>query len=682
MPSAARRRPTAVSSFDVFETVLFRTVGHHSTTYLLLGRLAKQRGLCAHDTSVLAAGRREAEVRARRRAGVHEIHLAEIHEELADAFGYGNTNMSHMMNLELEIEARVTRSSASAKRLVGASRASGSRIVFVSDTYLPASFIRFLLEEQSLLLPSDGLYVSSASIGGATKASGLLFKQVVQEEALRPQAIVHTGDSWRSDVVSARRNGFRARFFELGQLNRYERALERYSDGTGGLTSMMAGASRLARLDAIRVEDPRDQILRDVAASVIAPVVVGFVLWLFECARRDGIERLYFLAREGQVLYEVANQLRGQLGLSTELKYLHVSRQSLNIAAARDLTTEELSWVLTHSESNSIRTILERLGNTPDAIAADLCAEGWGPESWDQPIGTARLPELFATLRRPDVRRQLEAGIANARQLAVEYLDQEGVFDRVQIGLVDSTGGGSQLRAIERLRRDRAMESICGYLIYRGTPAFSPGPTATRIRGWFGDEVRRQGYGATSGRSELLEVICAADHGTTLGYQWENGQICAKLNDGQANAVIDWGLPLVRATIARFVREICLEPDLVDLGPDTRPAINEIMAMLWNNPTQGEARVWGRFPFEPTSGRSDRPVPLASPYSLGEVAVALWYKELRNRTWFRWPAASEKLSGPVAASAIRLARFAKKAPAGQLRRLRDLWVGSSWRTTN
>ena len=671
--------PTLIAAFDVYETLLFRAVGHHSAAHLLMGRVARRRGLTTHEVFVVAAARHQAEVRARRRAAGVDISLVDIHEELADSFGYGVSRMSEMVDLELEIEARITRSNEISRKRVAAARSSSDRIVFISDIYLPEPFVRARLEEHSLLLPDDGLYVSS-SRNGATKRSRLLFKAVIQSEGVRAGAITHTGNNWSSDVLAARRSGLVAHYLPQGNLNRYEQALERWSRETAGLTSMMAGASRLARLDSPSREDRRIVTLRDVAAGVAAPVVVGFVLWLLDRAQREGVERLYFLAREGQVLYEVAKQLRARLALPVELRYLCVSRQSLNIAAAGELTDDELKWMLTHSATNSIRTILARLGSSPDVIADALTSERWDPGHWDEPIGTEELPMLLETITRAKVRQRLEAGMTEARQLAVEYLEQEEVLDPVSIGLVDSTGGGSQLRAIRRLRRARSLPSLRGYLVFRGSPEFLPDDEEVKqTSGWFGDEVRHRGYGSTPGRSALMEVICAADHGTTLGYERDAGRVRPLLSEAQAQTTRDWGLPVVRSTIARFVEELCLDTEFVDLNTDTRPAISEVMAMLWDSPTRDEADVWGRFPLQTTSGRGDVPAPLASRYRLGEVMEAVGSRKLRNRTWFDWRAASEQLSGPVVAGMIRAARFAKHATRRRVRQVGTLLAARTWR---
>ena len=49
--------------------------------------------------------------------------------------------------------------------------------------------------------------------------------------------------------------------------------------------------------------------LVDVAGGVAAPMLAAYVLWILEDAAARGLGRVYFLARDGQVLYEIARRL-------------------------------------------------------------------------------------------------------------------------------------------------------------------------------------------------------------------------------------------------------------------------------------------------------------------------------------------------------------------------------------
>lgn len=76
-------------------------------------------------------------------------------------------------------------------------------ILFVSDMYLPAEFIKSLLEK-NLITPPYRLYVSSEV--GTTKSLGL-FQYILSETGYSPSQILHIGDNYQSDFLAPRRYG-------------------------------------------------------------------------------------------------------------------------------------------------------------------------------------------------------------------------------------------------------------------------------------------------------------------------------------------------------------------------------------------------------------------------------------------------------------------------------------------
>src|SRR4051812_47774705 len=72
-----------------------------------------------------------------------------------------------------------------------------------------------------------------------------------------------------------------------------------------------------------------------VGYQTLGPVLVTFVRLLFHQARRDGVRRLAFVARDGELLFQVARILApadvdsGRL----ELRYVHLSRRAVAGAA-------------------------------------------------------------------------------------------------------------------------------------------------------------------------------------------------------------------------------------------------------------------------------------------------------------------------------------------------------------
>jgi predicted HAD superfamily hydrolase len=67
--------------------------------------------------------------------------------------------------------------------------------------------------------------------------------------------------------------------------------------------------------------------------AVVGPVVLSFCLWLMDQAKTDGIKKLYFLSREGQLLKEVYDRVAGHREDNTvPSEYLVLSRRAVTVA--------------------------------------------------------------------------------------------------------------------------------------------------------------------------------------------------------------------------------------------------------------------------------------------------------------------------------------------------------------
>ena len=315
-------------SFDVFDTLVTRAVGAPTSLFLLLGRLPDVRAITGLTPEELARLRAGAERRALR--GRSEVTLAQIHAELAAGLGLDPAQAKELLEAELAIERRLSRPVPFARALLDGAPA--VRRVAVSDMYLPGAVIEDLLDRHGLREPFDRVYVSSEH--GARKRTGALFHHVQRVEAVAPAAWWHVGDDPLADYRVPRRLGITTRPVGDARLNRYEHVWEDHRWETSGLSSLLAGGSRLARL-AMAPTAEQEPVVR-VAAGVAAPVLTAYVLWVLNAAARESIERLYFLARDGQILYEIALRLRDRLGLDLDLRYLYGSRQAFGDPACRE----------------------------------------------------------------------------------------------------------------------------------------------------------------------------------------------------------------------------------------------------------------------------------------------------------------------------------------------------------
>lgn len=645
------------TSFDVFETVLVRQVGEPSSLFLLLGKRLAARRVIPMAPEIFARERMQAGFRAKRHTGRCDPTLSSIYNELNEVRGWSQVAIDSLIAAELELEAELLRPWTPGVRALDETRRRGDRIVFVSDTYLPASFVVEQLSKHGLHRPGDMVIVSCEA--GGTKSDRTLFPRLRTDLAIRDGGWLHIGNSPVADVAAAREAGFVTRMLPEGNLNRYETLLEVSRWETGGVSSVFAGASRLAR--AVPSHSRQEQALIEVAAGVAAPMLCAFVLWVLHRAEQDGVERLYFLSREGQVLARLAKTLAKKQGRRTEVHYLYSSRQAMNLAALEDPGPADLAWALTHNDTNTTRSLLARVGLDPEDLADRLLSIGLTRSTWDAVPENGPREHLITMLHEPRIMRQIGERAVAHRELVDHYLGADGFFDDLEVGLVDVSGVGSQFRALGSLRSQKERSRPHGYLFLRGTdPSRLSGfddTDAPPITAYYNDAVRAVGKGPLPGLMVLLEVFCAADHGTLLRFEPAKQGPPTPVLGPPPRAVQAWGLSAVRATIDRFAEALLLDHELLPLDADLRTAIEATLAEFWNHPTADEAMTWGRFPFEGSSGL-DRTEHLARPTPLHEWAA--YRLGRREQAWYGWQAASLQLSTPLVRGLVKLLRIIRQ----------------------
>ena len=75
-----------------------------------------------------------------------------------------------------------------------------------------------------------------------------------------------------------------------------------------------------------QVSDKNISFEKAIYSTVFAPVLICFVEWVLQEAKKKGIKRLYFLARDGYQMYLAAEQLCKSREYDIECRYLYGSR--------------------------------------------------------------------------------------------------------------------------------------------------------------------------------------------------------------------------------------------------------------------------------------------------------------------------------------------------------------------
>ncbi len=576
---------TGLASFDIFDTLLTRAVGAPTSLFLLLGKVDDVVRLSGCGAEEFARLRIAAERRAR--IGRREVTLRQIYAEFGAGLGLSPEDQRALADQELALERRLSRLVPGSDRRL--KDASGGRRVGLSDMYLPEAFVSELLQQHGLDGLLDRLIVSSEV--GVTKSDGGLFRHLLETEGTAARCARHVGDNALADVRVPRLLGLSAEHLGAAKLNRYEEIWERHRWETGGLSSLVAGASRLARLQAGQVSPELLPVI-EVAAGVAAPTLSAYILWVLRSAQREGRRRLYFLARDGEVLYLIAQRLVEKLGIDLELRYLYGSRSVYHRAGLATKEIATAAWAWNAMYRLSAFQVLQRLGLGDDPARAALMRLGLDDSA---PATEDVIEQLTGD---EQIGREIRDSAGQLLERVRGYLRSAGLFDGTPYAVVDTGWAGRIVESLTALFPPgvEPLERcyLFGYMKLKGAYSAPDVIRAYLFNEWAGIGCREgldQAYGP-------LESFAAANHGMTVDFLGpERGY--EPVLASPTNPVLDgWPWETYRATLMRFVDEWLLDEDIAARDADLRSGVADVLTEFWSRPSVDEAAAWGSFVYE------------------------------------------------------------------------------------
>jgi FMN phosphatase YigB (HAD superfamily) len=586
VPEELIRRATVVS-FDVFDTLIVRSCLHPEHAHELVGMEVRHALSLPISAEAWKSQRVEAERDARKMSGSEDVTLAEIHQLLARRVGFPAELTARTMAIECATEERLIRPQAGALAVVSRARHFGRKVAFLSDMYLPVEFLRGILQRFGIYRDGDALLVSSDI--GRTKQTGNLFRHLMTELSVPAGQILHIGDNRQSDVLIPRRMGIAAHLWRAPRPNRYELSPGAPTERVPLATSVAAGVSRSVRLMR-QCETKAHRVIWSTSACVSAPLLVGYVLWTLLAAQKWGVRRIYYLARDGQVLERVARALQPLFAPDMAVTYMLASRQALflpALAAAGDTSAEIFVRAVT---GRSVREVANLLQIDPETLAT-AAAAGGSPIADGTKLDQERARAVAAGIVTLPAGRLLMRE-ANQQLLGAEaYFRRIGILDESPACFVDVGWKGSlQVFLSQILARLRPGTEVYGlYFGLKEPPPASAGAVSV--------------YAEMLGPflEDLIELFCAADHGSTRAYTVQpGGQDHVVLDAATDNPAIDWGVRIQQEAVVAYAEQLAamqarapLEPEqlLAALRRQGQRAFMQFRRM----PSRSEAAVYGRF---------------------------------------------------------------------------------------
>lgn len=283
----------SVVSFDIFDTLLIRPFKTPEDIFLYIENKFNLPGF-AHER-----------IAAEKRARIAVQYKKDI--TIEDIYQYILPKYSELMDKEMEIELSLCKPNPRILKLFKQAVAENKHIICISDMYLPAKFLKKLLQNCGFTKISN-IYVSSGT--SMTKENGKLYKYVTKELSVDPENLIHIGDNDISDIAQAKNMSIHTIKIEKlidsflqGPANEKFKTISKSQNCLSVSAHLMSLAKRYA------IVAGNTSFFKELGFTIGGPLVISYMTFVCDEALRNNIDHLMFVARDGYILHKIYNLL-------------------------------------------------------------------------------------------------------------------------------------------------------------------------------------------------------------------------------------------------------------------------------------------------------------------------------------------------------------------------------------
>lgn len=568
---------------------------HH--VFLLAGQRIQSSLNADIDPYVFAKARKLAE-RSMVDKGNHKGDLYDIYEELALNFQISKELAHQMASIELEVEFEQIIPVKKNIELLNNLRNNGDKVIYVSDMYLGEDLVRKILKKNNIYRDGEEIFVSCDY--GVTKHGGKLFEVIMKRMGLDKSQLHHFGNSYSTEIKGARQIGISSTYLTEANLNRYETYLSMVSDNFRLKTeeaikfSMMAGASRYSRLE--RVKEKKE--IYEVASSVAAPILYKFVSNVLKNAEGKTV---YFLARDGYIMYKIAEKIIQKKQYNTDIKYLYISRESLLLARIKDLEPDE--YIEHIYAIYSMETLKQALKNM--LVSAEVFDElKLDEEVMNTQVLNIDKEILRTVLTNKHVYNEVKSNSEKRRDRLLDYLKYEGMLEADNKIVVDVGWALTIQNYLSDLLLKHGASAPEGFYIGINESADSSLQSGRKY-GYLWDRRKNIESVDIPRIIHVFEVFCSASHGQTVDYRVNGQSVDPVINNYESEHLVKWGAGDIESAILTFVDYMLEFNGRMDGGPFDQEILVELLKLFWMQPTKDEVELWGNYPYDISDNGED-----------------------------------------------------------------------------
>lgn len=528
-----------IYSFDLFDTLITRRFYDPKDVFLAIGRIAKRIGLI-NPTCNFSKVRIESEKKARKTSRAEEVSIGEIYEVVKGKLVLTNNQIKKLIDLELRVEFK--NFVVIKKHLDLLIRA--ERKVVITDTYFEKWFVEKILREK---LDLNNIEVFVSSEVKKTKKNGTLFKHCLEKLKIFPHQLLHTGDNFISDYKVPQGLGIKVNYVPMVKWNQIDNIRKDIK------SSLFWGVSKYAQLEC----KSKDLALAKVSNFVIGPTLFLFVFQLLKDASQKKLQRVFFLSRDGQLLFKIAKIIQRKYFKEIDCKYLFASRKAWHLAGICDQIDDfTFEWLFYNQDNLTLEKVFGRLELNSSDFVLELKRFGINC-SESKILAPSEICLLKKCFRESNIlQKEIFEKSRQKRLLLIDYIKQECVLEFPSVGIVDVGWNG------------RLQYSLSRIFSYEGL--------ANEIHGFYFFLFQKKSFSDRSFLHSFLEKtpkisipvfesFVYADHGTLISYERANGRIKPVLDNGGWDGKSSWWVERQQFFVLSFAEKLLDSMPCIDI---------------------------------------------------------------------------------------------------------------------
>ncbi len=630
-----------VYSFDIFDTILFRTIRGISEIYINTYKDYRELFPEYIDGIEWSNVRREIEKKAREAnrlsKGSTEIYIKEAYDLLPDFW----ENHEAIMNAEFETEKKICFLNPEVYDFIKQLRQGNARIILVSDMYYTSEQLSELLVSVGFdLRLIDKIYVSCEI--GKSKQYKELYPYVLEKEGILPQEIVHVGDNRYSDVSVPQKMGIDAVFYDrISQAEmrfdflKNERLL--YDD----IATELYSIRNLLGAQAFNKYDGAEQFWYNYGIMILGPLCTGATEWVLDQADSNNIKRIFPLMREGHFLCKLLEEACKHRTSEYYVAPLYISRKSAFLPSLEKPRKEDITYVCT-SNGIKVKDVFAIFG-LEDCIGDYRKFEDVEIASAHKIVfGESNLKtEIYKYLNSEDIQGRISENASKAKKNIVAYFKQMGL-DQPYITWDMGWRGYTQMAMNKILKNSNMFAGSLNLLITGRSGAITHVLNGCDIRG-FVSNYGKNWKDTIQLYSRIYELFYLCDEGTTIGYEEKDGVVVPVTkeiiyNDSEQMKYIQ----RLQEGVLEFQKTFYIiaerKPHLYEVIKNGK-GLSQIVSSSMGAPTHKEAYYMGSLFYDQNFGADNQceVVEKSTLERLKELGAKEFFKsdQLRNQEWIQ-----------------------------------------------